>query len=876
MSELHCIPPSKSILKGVAVFIRERLNCAPQDLPSLILILPTQRSKRTFQTLLYEVYEEATLLLPRLYTAEDIFKDPRFIREDLQRVDSEEAIGRLASLLLQKGMVKTFPEALEAAEEILDVHEEMEERGIPLQNLKNLGTECLSLHRQDSLTFLTEALELWQRSCAVAKVFSSSAASFDLDLWAASLGASFVFFVNGNEEDPLVFKMMQKLGGREKTFFFKIALPTEKTPQDARNRLCRALFDRENDIPEGPFFEGVAFYEVNTRSDEAYLAALLLREAYENGGKTALVTGDRSFAVRVREILRKWELFPDDASGTTLSLLPVGSFVKLLLTLLEAPEDIVSILSFLKHPLVRFEWSGQDFYRSVESLEMAHRCGEKPTDEAYALKQILRETLQGFNLGGGKKHPSGSWVQALERSLTRIMAGTTARREEREALSSLLENFSGKSTFYPPLSFSDFKQLLLKDLSRTVVRSSWQVSPGLYLWEPRQALDQPVDLLILSGFHEGEWPQVSGSGMFLSTSMRRDLALPTEKEWVSFQEKALMRLMAAPRIIFTVAQRDQSAPLELSRWGRRLKAVARISQEPLPSREEVFEWLSLRHQISEQKRLGRPHPKPPAAFRPKAISATDVEQLLSNPYIYYVNRILGLRELPSLRREMTPLLYGTAVHKVLELLAQSSSLQEDFDEAFRKAFRDVADDLMVQTFWYARLKAALTALEESGLLSLPTASTILAEIKGEIELDDMVLRARVDRLEVMPWGSARLIDFKTGALPTRKMVYEGFSLQLALEALILYKGGFRDVPPNEIERLAYIRLIGGEKGIECLVLEEDIPAIAKRAEEILKKTFIHFSTPSHAYFARASKTMGALPGTSSHLVRGQEWLNNPA
>ena len=57
----------------------------------------------------------------------------------------------------------------------------------------------------------------------------------------------------------------------------------------------------------------------------------------------------------------------------------------------------------------------------------------------------------------------------------------------------------------------------------------------------------------------------------------------------------------------------------------------------------------------------------------------------------------------------------------------------------------------------------------------------------------------------------RIIDYKTGTLPTRKSVADGSSPQLLVEAVIAHNQGFGTVFPTDGDfQLEYWRLTGGE------------------------------------------------------------------
>ena len=74
---------------------------------------------------------------------------------------------------------------------------------------------------------------------------------------------------------------------------------------------------------------------------------------------------------------------------------------------------------------------------------------------------------------------------------------------------------------------------------------------------------------------------------------------------------------------------------------------------------------------------------------------------------------------------------------------------------------------------------------------------VVAERNGAIDLaiagEAFRLSCRADRIDLMADGTARIVDYKTGGVPSARQVEAGLSPQLTLQAAILARGGFSDV-----------------------------------------------------------------------------------
>jgi hypothetical protein len=86
------------------------------------------------------------------------------------------------------------------------------------------------------------------------------------------------------------------------------------------------------------------------------------------------------------------------------------------------------------------------------------------------------------------------------------------------------------------------------------------------------------------------------------------------------------------------------------------------------------------------------------------------------------------------------------------------------------------------------------------------------EAAGELTFDiggrPFTVTAKADRIEPTADGLAHILDYKTGAAPSKKQVETGFSPQLTLTAAILREGGFKDIGPREPGDLTYLRVTG--------------------------------------------------------------------
>src|SRR5690606_8713094 len=133
--------------------------------------------------------------------------------------------------------------------------------------------------------------------------------------------------------------------------------------------------------------------------------------------------------------------------------------------------------------------------------------------------------------------------------------------------------------------------------------------------------------------------------------------------------------------------------------------------------------------------------------------------------------------------------------------------------------------------------------------------------------------ARADRMEVRE-GRLSVIDFKTGAPPSKKQVKTGFAAQLPLTAAIAGAGGFGPDLAVEPEELLYIAVTGREPParIEDRSGEDDAVQTVEEAVEGLIRRVAQYADPAQPYRSRiAPQFAQARVSDYDHLARVAEW-----
>ena len=116
----------------------------------------------------------------------------------------------------------------------------------------------------------------------------------------------------------------------------------------------------------------------------------------------------------------------------------------------------------------------------------------------------------------------------------------------------------------------------------------------------------------------------------------------------------------------------------------------------------------------------------------------------------------------------------------------------------------------------------------------------------------------------------RILDYKTGTVPSAKQVRAGTAPQLPLEALMAERGAFRGVPAGTVASLEYWRLTGAAEPGEVIVPKLEIPEAVANAERALHRLADDFLLGDAPFLAHPHPGRQASPDFQ-HLARTAEW-----
>jgi ATP-dependent helicase/nuclease subunit B len=669
---------------------------------------------------------------------------------------------------------------------------------------------------------------------------------------------------------------------------------------------------------------GLGAVEAATAEEEAEAIALILREAAETPGRTAmLVTPDRVLARRVSARLAVYGLGVDDLAGEPFARTPPGALLDLVTTAAQKEFEAVALMSLLKHPLCSLGMKAAEYQSGIQALELtcfrAPYFGRGLEGLDTALERARTQSWRHPSvrrLSGSDWRAARDLVRRLDRAFQPMVAALASARPEslatlaglhyataqaltstgaRDDAGALRQGEAGEwaTQFFAGLldggmpaphmtaaDYCDFYRMLVADKH---IRPRGASHPRLSICDPFHARLQQADVVILGSVNEGTWPQAADPGPWLNRPMRRALGLPAPEQRIGEAAHDFAAQLGAERVILTRAAKVDGAPTVPSRWLLRLQALVKGLGLSLDAEQPWLAWARARNAMeSRMQPVRAPEPRPPVAARPRQLSVTGIETWIANPYAVFAQHILRLEPLSLLGAPPGPALRGQVVHEALGRFAQRfpEELPPDILRQLMAIAREVLADYTsnprVAAFWASRLERFACWFAETEGARRSGIARVAAEASGKLVLagpaGPFTLTARADRVDV---GEAGLVisDYKSSQSldELARRASEGDRPQLPLEASIAVAGGFANVPAGRVAELRYISTSGGEPPGQEVPLKADAAALADAAQEGLMRLIAEFDRETTPYRAVRRARFTYDYDEYAHLARVAEW-----
>ncbi|ABD56982.1 double-strand break repair protein AddB [Jannaschia sp. CCS1] len=648
---------------------------------------------------------------------------------------------------------------------------------------------------------------------------------------------------------------------------------------------------------------GVTLLEAPSPQMEATAIALRMRKGVADGQRVALVTPDRRLARKVTAQLDRWRILPDDSAGQVLAQTAPGRFLRQVAEMLCGPVTAEAMVALLKNPLCN---SGPDrgnhLRRTVDlELQLLRKGLTFPTraalmDWAAARKDDVDTTAWVTWLADHLLEPvetaalplaervalHKSRADALAAGVDQTTTHELYKQEPGEKAETLLRELQAVADTGGAMSARDYADFFTALAHDREVRFALRPHADVLIWGTQEARVQGADVTILAGLNEGTWPQAASADPWLNRPLRADAGLRLPDRVIGLSAHDFQQGIAGGEVWLSRAKRDDETDTVPARWLNRLVnllggASDASSQALTDMQARGAEWLTLADTLStpdaRETPAPRPAPAPQNITRLTALSVTDIERLIRDPYAIYAARMLNLRALDPLRASPDARLRGTVFHRIMEqfITATPTDLPEDAGQVFM----GLAGDILAQDapwpaarhLWRHRLQTILPwyLAQEASFRALAEPWVLEERKDWHVPGLGMTLSGIADRIDSLPDGRVAIYDYKTGNLPTDRMEI-AYNKQLLLLALMGRGGAFAD-RPLDVARLAYVGL-GTKPEIRAQDFDD---GLLDETFKGLRELITHYRQPLVGFPSRRSPKQTTYAGDYDHLARLGEW-----
>lgn len=658
--------------------------------------------------------------------------------------------------------------------------------------------------------------------------------------------------------------------------------------------------------------------------EEATAIALIMRRTLEEPCRTAaLVTPDRGLARRVRAELERWNIDVDDSAGEPLIRKSAGAFAALLAEAAASGFAARELVALFNHPYCRFGFERSSLIEAASTLEVAvlrgvpvgpglaglaaglerapGRAGERHAhpllrridarrwQAARDLLDRMRrelgplEDLFAADGGVALDDLARAHVAAMEAATSGPQASPLWTGEVGEALAGLFGELLEHAHAFAPLRPRDYPPLVASLMRTVAVRPRYGRHPRLVILGLLEARLVHADVTILGGLNENVWPAEAETDPWLNRPQRKSLGLPLPERRIGLAAHDFAQGLAFGSVHLTWSKKIGSQPAVPSRWVLRLLALldAAKSVSAITPESPWLEWVKGLDPAGTAKPAARPRPRPPVAARPWKLSVTGLDELIRDPYATFAHRILWLVPLDGLGGEYGPSERGQMVHAVLHRFTERhpGALPADATsrllEEARAVIAEMGVDEATAALWWPQMERMARWFIDCERQWRETARAQHVELEGRIEFPvagrPFVLSGRADRIDELHDNTLRIIDYKTGALPSFNDDTQGYSPQLLIEAHMAARGGFAGVRATPVSDLMYVKLSGGDPAGQVKRCRDDVVTRAEQTAVDLKTLLDGYADPTTPYEARDWSRDPDGARDYGHLSRWREW-----
>lgn len=858
MINFYLIPPHLNFLESLADFINNNFDKA-----SLKVILPTGYHCLVLQNIL--VQKKRHTILPNIIPlsdliagSEEVFKIPS---ENLATTSSIEEKVILAEIIHNyHDLAMGINQALKFSSGLAKLFYNLAVSGLGIEELVKIQTINQAEHWQSIQSFLLTAYTEWQEKIKHLRKVDRATyqnSSFEAEIGRLKAEKEPLIIAGIYGHNPGTLNFLKEASSLPSCYIIEnfvpevISLQTEgRLPHEGLYlplTLINTLKVEETDLnlpggaagpnclfnfltlpeeakPLPPYGGSIEYKEFTDLFEEAGFIAASCKNhlALYPQGKIAIVLARETSRSIYRNFLIRENLTCNDLFGKQIAKLPASMLILDTSRMLSCEFELKNLFILLKNPLLPHE-KVSGFERALLGKNrFAHSwqaiCNITEQHNDSDIQEFGRFVASLFNV-----EAKNNFHDLLTQSIiiAEQLCPDLWRSKGAGDVAGLFAEILSLKWKIPLEKKTVFPELLQNLINGARAACKQDLSQNITICNPAEAVLLKFDLVIIPDFSDGVWPPTINADPWLSNQMQEELNLNSEKIAIGQNCYYFYLLLHNKKLLISRARKQDSRKESIpSTYILKLEMVLPTIKEP-----SALPYPDRKIESPDHQSLGNIRPE-----LPEELSATDIETLIRNPYSFYAKKILKLKKLSSIATPIKLSEFGNFVHKLIEQYTNKyeSITTQDKQEYIKGLCSKYLDAEILpestKKIWSIKFTQIAGSFIEWDEQRRSQSCSIYTEIKGSMEFTIKGKKLRImaiaDRVEVDQEGNLTILDYKTGAIPTKKDVFAGLSPQLIIEALIAKAGGFSIIPSAKSSiKLIYVKIASSSPYIQTTDIE---------------------------------------------------------
>ena len=552
-------------------------------------------------------------------------------------------------------------------------------------------------------------------------------------------------------------------------------------------------------------------FETSSLLSEAMHISYLVRYHLENDPqkKITIVSANKNLIKLLQERFKNIGFQANSSLPNPLAQTPQGQFLRLLISFFLTPS-LKCAIALLKNPLYAF-FGRAEHLEKFEIFEKNIQYDDKLTLkklylEFDALKNPLQENQHCFDFL--------SWIEFIINSAKKLSSESFFEDEIGRKIYNFLDML--KSLNFDRKDYKFYSDVFLSYLlEEEFIPENINYHPNVKIIGTIESRHIQSDIVIVTDLNENSWPPSSSNNVWLDQRHKNELYLPEATRRLSLSAHDFLACLTAERVYLTRSKKIDGQLQERSRFLSRLYLHFKPSQKLLALKKlienSVIKSTTIKNKTLPVTEVDICYPKISNIHQNK-ISISALELLNKDQYAYYIKYILSLEEKNEWFKGLSAVLLGKIVHDILETIdfsLEKNKIKSIIQLHLSKFHLTPYEQSFLENQLFLMLVFSLDCFQTN----LPDYS--LREEKLDIHIADHLIYGIADRIDFYG-DTIKLIDYKTGILPSVKNIKNMESLQMPLLQAMLHKKKLKD----RIENPQFWKL-SGVKG-KSYVMDLDI------------------------------------------------------